>query len=66
MENIKYVNLIEIGPVVVEVQGVENGDLVVPINDTIVCRTSFLATAVYLDSLPLLFINIIAMYLYHL
>ena len=36
---IKYVNLIEIGPVVIEIRGVENSDLVV----SVVCCTSFLA-----------------------
>ena len=41
MEGIKYVNMIEIGPVVI---GVENSDLAVPVNNTLVCRTSFLAT----------------------
>ena len=44
MEGIKYVNLIEIGPVVIEIRGVENGDLVVPVNNTLVCHMSFLAT----------------------
>ena len=43
MEGIKYVNLIEIGSVVIEIQGVENSDLVVSVNDTIMCRISFLA-----------------------
>ena len=43
MEGIKYVNLIEIGPVVIEIWGVENGDLAVPVNNTLVCRMSFLA-----------------------
>ena len=43
MEDIKYVNLIEIGPVVIEIRGVENNDLAVPVNNTLVCRTSFLA-----------------------
>ena len=43
IESINHVNLIEIGPVVIEIQGVENGDLVVPVNNTLVCRTSFLA-----------------------
>ena len=43
MEGIKYVILIEISPVVIEIRGVENGDLVVPVNNTLVCRTSFLA-----------------------
>ena len=38
------VNLIEISPVVMEIQWVENGDLVVHINNTLMCRTSFLAT----------------------
>ena len=43
MEGIKYVNLIEIGPVVMEIQGIENNDLVVPVNNTLVCCMSFLA-----------------------
>ena len=43
MEGIKYINLIEIGAVVIEIQGVENGDLAVPVNNTLVCCTSFLA-----------------------
>ena len=43
MEGIKYVNLIEIGPVVIEIRGVENGNLVVPVNNTLVCHTVFLA-----------------------
>ena len=44
MEGIKYVNLIETGPVVMEIQGVENNDLVAPVNNTLMCRTSLLAT----------------------
>ena len=43
MEDIKYVNLIEIGPVVIEVQEVENGKLVVLVNNTFVCHMAFLA-----------------------
>ena len=43
MEDIKYVNLIEICPVVIEIQGTENGELVVPVNNTLVCHTVFLA-----------------------
>ena len=43
MEGIKYGNLIEIGAVVIEIQGVEYGDLVVPVDNTLVCHTSFLA-----------------------
>ena len=43
MEGIKYVNLIEIGPVVIEIRGAENGKLVVPVNNTLVCHTALLA-----------------------
>ena len=43
MEDIKYVNLIEIDPVVIETQGVENGELAVPVNNTLVHHTNFLA-----------------------
>ena len=43
MEGIKYLNLIEIGLVVIEIWGVENGDLAIPVNNTLVCRTSSLA-----------------------
>ena len=43
MEGIKYVNLIEISPVVIEIQGVENGELAVPVNNTLVSHTAFLA-----------------------
>ena len=42
MEGIKYVNLIEIGLVVMEIRGVENGDLAVPVNNTLVCPHGFL------------------------
>ena len=44
MEGIKYVTLIEISPVVIEIRGVENGKLVVPVNNTLVHHTAFLAT----------------------
>ena len=43
MEGIKYVNLLEINPVVIEIRGVENGDLAVSVNNTLVCHTAFLA-----------------------
>ena len=43
MEGIQYVNLIEIGPVVIEISGVENGDLAVPVNKTLVCHMTSLA-----------------------
>ena len=44
MEGIKHVNLIEIGPVVKEIRGAENGELAVPVNNTLVSHTAFLAT----------------------
>ena len=43
MEGVKYVNLIEIGPVVIEIRGVENGELAVSVNNTLVRHTAFLA-----------------------
>ena len=43
MEGIKYVNLIEIGPVVIEIRGAENSKLAVPVNNTFVRHTAFLA-----------------------
>ena len=43
MEGIKYVNLIEIGPVVIEIRVAENGELAVPVNNTLVSHTAFLA-----------------------
>ena len=43
IEDIKYVNLIEISSVVIEIQGVENGELAVPVNNTLVHHTAFLA-----------------------
>ena len=42
-EDIKYVNMIEIGSVVIEIRGVENSKLVVPVNNTFVHHTAFLA-----------------------
>ena len=36
-------NLIEIGPVVIEIQGAENGKLAIPVNNTLVRHTTFLA-----------------------
>ena len=43
MEGIKYVNLIEIGVVVIEIRGVANGELAVPVNNTLVRHTGFLS-----------------------
>ena len=37
-------NLIIVCPVVIEIQGIENDKLVVPVNNTLVCYTVFLAT----------------------
>ena len=58
MEGIKYVNLIEIGSVVIEIRGAENGELAVPVNNTLVSHTAFLAA----DTRPcvlILYYNII-------
>ena len=54
MEGIKYMNLIEISPVVIEIWGVENGELAVPVNNTLVRHMAFLAT----DTWPYVFIYI--------
>ena len=43
IEGIKYLNVIKISPVVIEIEGVENGKLVVPVNNTLVHHTAFLA-----------------------
>ena len=43
IEGINYVNVIEISPVVIEIRGVENGELAVPVNNTLVRHTAFLA-----------------------
>ena len=37
-------NLIEIGPVVIEIRGAQNVELVVPVNNTLVSHTAFLPT----------------------
>ena len=42
IEHIKYVNLIEIGPVIIEIQEVENDKLMVPVNNTLMRHTTFL------------------------
>ena len=59
MEGIKYVNLIEIGPVVIEIRGVENGELAVPVNNTLVSHTTFLAA----DTRPCVLIICLKFYL---
>ena len=43
MGGIKYVNLIEIAPVVIDIQGVENGELAVPVNNALMRHMAFLA-----------------------
>ena len=60
MEGIKYVNLIEIGPVVVEIPGAENGELAVPVNNTLVSHTAFLAADIQPCILIMLFLQLIA------
>ena len=55
MEGIKYVNLIEIGPVVIEIRGAENGDLAVPVNNTLVSHMAFFAA----DTRPCVLIYIL-------
>ena len=42
MEGIKYVNLIKISQVVIEIQGVENRELAVPVNNTLSVSHGFL------------------------
>ena len=51
MEGIKYGNLIEISPVVIEIRRVENSELAVSVNHTLVCHTAFLAA----DTRPCVF-----------
>ena len=41
IEDINHVNVIAIGPVVIEIREVENGELVVPVNNTLMCHTAF-------------------------
>ena len=43
MEGIKYVNLIKIRPLIIEIRGAENGELAVLVNNTLVSHTAFLA-----------------------
>ena len=61
MEGIKYVNLIEIGQVVTEIRGVENGELAVPVNITLVHHTAFLAT----DTQPCVLIMVLGTSAFH-
>ena len=43
MQGIKYVNLIKIKLVVIEMRGAENGELAVPVNNAHMSHTAFLA-----------------------
>ena len=43
MEGIKYVNLIEISSVVIEIRGVESSELANPVNNALVYHMAFLA-----------------------
>ena len=36
--------MMEIGQVVIEIRGIENGELAVSVNNTLICHTTFLAT----------------------
>ena len=47
IKSTKYVNLVQTRLVVVEIQRVENGDLAVPVNNTLVCCMSFFAADTY-------------------
>ena len=54
MEGIKYVNLIEIGAVVIEIRGVENSELAGPVNNTFMHHTAFFAADTWLCVLIIL------------
>ena len=41
LEDIKYINLIDISTENIEIREVENGELVVPVNDALLCHTGF-------------------------
>ena len=43
MEGIKCVKLMEISPVVIEIRGVENSELAVPVNNALMSHMAFLA-----------------------
>ena len=43
MEGISYMNFIKIGVLVIEIRGLENGELAVPVNNTLVRHKAFLA-----------------------
>ena len=43
MESIKFVNFIEIGQAVIEIQRIKVGNIMVPVNRTLMCFTPFLA-----------------------
>ena len=63
MEGIKYMNLVKIVIVVIEIWGIENGNLAFPITNTIASGISFLAidTTVYCDALTISDIVVIIM-----
>ena len=51
------INLIEIGPMVIDIRRIENSELAVPVNNTLVCNTAFYATDTPLCVLILLLSN---------
>ena len=55
MEGIKFLILIEIGPVVIEIRGAENIVLMVPVNNTVVRHTAFLGA----DTQPCVLITVL-------
>ena len=55
MKGIKCVLLVQIGPIVIEIWGVENGDLAVPVNNAVVCCASFVAA----DTQPCVLIHVL-------
>ena len=38
-----YKYYVEVSPTIIKIQGVKNGNLATPVNNTLVCHTSFLA-----------------------
>ena len=52
-------NLIEIGPVVIEIWGVKNGKLAVSVNNTLMHHTAFLAADTWLCVLIIVMVTVI-------
>ena len=56
MDGIKLINLVQTNPVVTKMQGIESGNLMVPVNNALVCGMSFLVadTRLFLDDFTIL------------